>query len=77
MSRGQSKKISTENPGLHKSLIGLSYRRPYQCRHTFISICLNSGKLSPVEVAKLVGSSPAMIYKHYLGTSSDIEVPIL
>ncbi|NEN92557.1 MAG: hypothetical protein F6K48_28135 [Okeania sp. SIO3H1] len=63
---------------LEKSFGGFRYiRRPYQCRHTFISICLNSGKLSPVEVAKLVGSSPAMIYNHYLGTSSDIEVPIL
>jgi len=55
----------------------LTYRRPYQCRHTFISICLNSRKLSPTQVAKLVGTSTAMIYKHYLGTSEDIEVPIL
>ncbi|WP_293145266.1 tyrosine-type recombinase/integrase [Okeania sp. SIO3I5] len=55
----------------------LSYRRPYQCRHTFISLCLNSRKLSPAEVAKLVGTSPAMIYKHYLGTSGNTEVPIL
>ncbi|NES67799.1 MAG: tyrosine-type recombinase/integrase [Okeania sp. SIO2D1] len=55
----------------------LPYRRPYQCRHTFISICLNSGKLSPAEVARLVGTSPAMIYKHYLGVYGDIEVPML
>ncbi|NEP81387.1 MAG: tyrosine-type recombinase/integrase [Okeania sp. SIO3B3] len=57
--------------------LDLPYRRPYQCRHTFISICLNSSKLSPAEVGKLVGTSPAMIYKHYLGVSGNIEVPIL
>lgn len=55
----------------------IEYRRPYQCRHTFITNCLSSGKLSPAEVAKLVGTSPAMIYKHYLGAPENIDVPIM
>ncbi|NES90697.1 site-specific integrase [Okeania sp. SIO2B9] len=59
------------------SCLQIEYKRPYQCRHTFITDCLKTGKLSPSEVAKLVGTSPAMIYKHYLGAPENIDVPEL
>lgn len=46
--------------------LGISYRRPYQCRHTFITLALNNG-MNPHDVARICGTSPQMIYRHYLG----------
>lgn len=41
------------------------YLKPYATRHTFITLQLHAG--TPVEVvAKAVGNSPEVIYKHYL-----------
>lgn len=42
------------------------YRPPYNCRHTFISHCLNEG-ISAVQIAKWVGNSPQIIFRHYAG----------
>lgn len=51
-----------------------SYLPQYNCRHTFITLCLESG-VSVVQVAKWVGNSPEIIMKHYAGTIKQVEVP--
>jgi integrase len=53
---------------------GMEFRKAYQMRHTFITLALAAG-LSPQDVAKLVGNSPEMIYKHYAGVSRNLRVP--
>lgn len=52
------------------------YRRPYQCRHTFISLCLESG-IDAKDIAQWVGNSPEVIYRHYAGNKRDLQVPEL
>lgn len=52
------------------------YKRPYQCRHTFISLCLESG-IDAKDVARWVGNSPEVIYRHYAGNKRDLQVPQL
>jgi integrase len=52
------------------------YRKPYQCRHTFITLCLESG-IDVKDVARWVGNSPEVIYKHYAGNKRDLQVPEL
>ena len=47
------------------------YLPQYNCRHTFITLCLESG-VSVVQVAKWVGNSPEIIMKHYAGTITHI-----
>jgi integrase len=54
---------------------GIPYRKPYQTRHTFITLALEH--LSVQDVAALVGNSPEIIYKHYAGVSRDLSVPVL
>jgi integrase len=52
------------------------YRRPYQCRHTFISLCLEGG-VDAKDVARWVGNSPEVIYRHYAGNKRNLQVPEL
>ena len=52
----------------------LSYRNPYQTRHTFITLALQGG-MSATDIAKLVGNSADVIYKHYAGISRDLRLP--
>ncbi|MEP0925364.1 tyrosine-type recombinase/integrase [Leptolyngbya sp. ST-U4] len=52
------------------------YRRPYQCRHTFITLCLEAD-IDAKDVAKWVGNSPEVIYRHYAGNKRDLQVPEL
>jgi integrase len=56
------------------ALAKLKHRKPYQMRHTFITLALESG-LSVQDVAKLVGNSPEIIYRHYAGSSRSLQVP--
>ncbi|MEC4804444.1 MAG: tyrosine-type recombinase/integrase [Jaaginema sp. PMC 1079.18] len=44
----------------------VSYRPPYTCRHTFITLCLQAG-VPVADVAEWVGNSPVIIYRHYAG----------
>lgn len=53
----------------------IPYRKPYQTRHTFITLALE--KLSVQDVAALVGNSPEIIYRHYAGVSRDLSLPDL
>ena len=52
------------------------YRKPYQTRHTFITLCLDAG-LDAKDVARLVGNSPEIIYRHYAGNKRNLQVPEL
>jgi integrase len=55
---------------------GINYRNPYQMRHTFITLALEAG-LDAKDVARLVGNSPEVIYRHYAGNKRDLNVPEL
>lgn len=50
-----------------------TYLKPYSTRHSFITWQLASG-MTPADVAKLVGNTPEMIYKHYVSSSQDVRV---
>lgn len=50
-----------------------TYLKPYATRHSFITWQLKAGQ-TPANVAKLVGNSPEMIYKHYVSADDDIKV---
>lgn len=54
--------------------LGLSYRKPYQARHTFVTLALENG-LDAKDVARLVGNSPEIIYRHYAGNKRELFVP--
>lgn len=52
--------------------LGIAYRKPYQTRHTFITILANHSNLKLHQVAKISGTSINVIEQHYLGTNVDI-----
>lgn len=54
----------------------IDYRHPYACRHTFISLCIESGA-DIKDVARWVGNSPEIIYKHYITGKINLDVPEL
>lgn len=65
-------------------LEGVEYRKLYQTRHTFITLVLETAITTPdgkvkmldaKDVAKLVGTSPKMIYEHYAGHARELFVP--
>jgi integrase len=60
----------------HKVLksLGIADRGTYQCRHTYITFCLDSG-MDAKDVARLVGNSPEMIYRHYAGVKKNLIAP--
>lgn len=60
---------------IFKSL-DIDYRHPYSCRHTFISLCIESG-VDVKDIAQWVGNSPEIIYKHYVTGKIRLEVPEL
>ncbi len=54
--------------------VDIPYRKPYQTRHTFITLALDNG-LDAKDVARLVGNSPEIIYRYYAGNRRDLFVP--
>lgn len=54
--------------------LNIPYRKPYQTRHTFITLALENG-LDAKDVARLVGNSPEIIYRHYAGNKRELFVP--
>jgi integrase len=54
--------------------LDITYRKPYQTRHTFITLALENG-LDAKDVARLVGNSPEIIYRHYAGNKRELFVP--
>lgn len=77
--RGRHKK---DGQWTHKGLITVlaerneidHYRRFYNTRHTFITLCMQKGIDVPT-IAKWVGNSPETIYKHYAGWDKDATAP--
>lgn len=53
--------------------MGIPYRKPYQTRHTFITLALEH--IAIQDVARLSGNSPEVILKHYAGNRRDLQVP--
>ncbi|NEQ47738.1 MAG: tyrosine-type recombinase/integrase [Leptolyngbya sp. SIOISBB] len=56
--------------------LGIKHRKLYQTRHSFITLCLDKG-IDAKDVAKWVGNSPEMIYRHYAGRNPNLDVPEL
>jgi integrase len=56
------------------TILGIKQRNPYQMRHTFITFCINSG-MNAKDVARLVGNSAEIIFKHYMGGTRDLIAP--
>jgi integrase len=55
--------------------LSIPYRPQYNCRHTFITLCLDAQ--TPIaQVAAWVGNSPEIILRHYAGLTRS-EVPDL
>ena len=52
----------------------IEYRNLYQTRHTFATLAIQHG-MGVKDLSKVIGNSPRMIFKHYLGGSRQIEVP--
>jgi integrase len=52
----------------------IPYRVFYNCRHTFITGCLERG-ISVTQVATWVGNSPKIIYERYAGLIKRSDVP--
>jgi integrase len=50
------------------------YLPQYNIRHTFITLALEHG-LDAKDVARLVGNSPEVIYRHYAGNKRELFVP--
>jgi integrase len=75
--RGHKNRKGVFIPGIVWELFGEEgYRSPYQCRHTFITLCLEA-RIDPKDIAAWVGNSPEIIYRHYAGRNKDQAVPIL
>lgn len=55
---------------------GINHRPLYNTRHTFITNCLEQG-VPVVQVAEWAGNSPDVIWSHYAGLVSNLEVPEL
>jgi integrase len=56
------------------SNLDIKYRKPYQTRHTFITLCVLANV--PVKrIASWVGNSPSVIMQHYTGKVDHIQVP--
>lgn len=58
-------------PGI--KTVGIRYRPPYNCRHTYATICLMSG-LNPAFIAQQLGNSLQMLlttYARWINSSSD------
>ena len=49
------------------------YMPQYNIRHTFITLALENG-LDAKDVARLVGNSPEIIYRHYAGNKRELFV---
>lgn len=53
--------------------LGIRYRPPYNCRHTYATICLMAG-MNPAFIAKQLGHSVQMLlstYAHWLDSAND------
>jgi len=56
--------------------LGIEYRKPYQTRHTFVTMALEADVSIP-QIARWVGNSPQVIMDCYAGTIRKVAVPEL
>jgi integrase len=56
--------------------LGITYRRPYLTRSTFVSHMIAAG-VSPVVVAAISGHSLRVLYESYAGVVTNVEIPDL
>ena len=62
--------------GVYKKILEqleIDYRKPYQTRHTFITIMANQSNLKLHEIAFICGTSPTVITNHYLGKTISVQ----
>jgi integrase len=66
------------NKNWHPSLkaLGIESRNSYQMRYSYITFRLDAG-MDAKDIAKLVGNSAEIIYKHYAGAKRDLVAPDL
>jgi integrase len=57
------------------SLPDITYRNPYQMRHTFITLALKND-VSIQDLARHCGNSPEIILKHYAGIDRTFVMPV-
>jgi integrase len=74
---GRTNKQGNHTEGVVEALIKegkvSAYLKPYAMRHSFITWQLAAG-MTPANVAKLVGNTPEVIYKHYVSADKDPEL---
>ncbi|WP_009632344.1 site-specific integrase [Synechocystis sp. PCC 7509] len=58
------------------SSLNIEYRKPYQTRHTFVTMALETDVSIP-QIARWVGNSPQVIMESYAGTIRKVAVPEL
>jgi integrase len=59
------------------SRLGVEYRHPYSCRHTFICHALDLG-VKPMAIAEMTGHDPQTLFKHYASSiQGGAELPDL
>ncbi len=58
-----------------ESLPDITYRNPYQTRHTFITLALKND-VSIQDLARHCGNSPETILKHYAGVDRSFVMPV-
>ena len=72
---------NTFRTGAYKYILkklGIKYRKPYQTRHTFITIMANHSDLKLHQIAQICGTSISVIENHYLAnTIGTISLPEL
>ncbi len=57
--------------------LGMEYRKPYNTRHTFITMYMSSPNANVNDAARICGTGADVILEHYLGNSSVITVPTM
>lgn len=56
---------------------GIEYRKPYSCRHTFISHALKSG-IPPTTIARITGHDMETLFTYYAGfLKTDVQLPTI
>ncbi len=56
---------------------GIEYRKPYSCRHTFISHALQSG-IPAVTIARITGHDLETLFTYYAGfLKTDVQLPTI
>ena len=67
---------NTFRTGAYKTVLkalGIEYRKPYQSRHTFITIMANYSDLKLHQIARICGTSIKVIEEHYLAKCSGLD----